>query len=58
MASSAKRKTTMAKLNRERAVKERQLRKQARKDERKRAAAAPPVMPGEASAAEPGETVS
>jgi hypothetical protein len=40
MASSSKRKTTMAKLNRERAVVERRLRKQAKKDARKQAAAA------------------
>ena len=39
MASSSKRKTTMAKLNRERSVLERRVRKQARKAERKRAAA-------------------
>ena len=39
MASNAKRKTTMAKLNRENAVRERRLRKQARKDARKQAAA-------------------
>jgi hypothetical protein len=62
MASSSKRKTTMAKLNRERAVKERRVRKQERKDERKRAAAAPPVMPSDTSAADPdhetGDTVS
>jgi hypothetical protein len=42
MASSSKRKTTMAKLNRERAVLERRLRKQAKKDARKQAAAALP----------------
>jgi hypothetical protein len=40
MASSAKRKTTMAKLNREAAVRDRRLRKQARKDARKAEAAA------------------
>lgn len=39
MASNAKKKTTMAKLNRETAVRERRLRKQARKDARKQAAA-------------------
>jgi hypothetical protein len=38
MASSSKKKTTMAKLNRENAVRERR----ARKDARKQAAAAPP----------------
>jgi hypothetical protein len=39
MASSGKRKTTMAKLNRERRLIERRVEKQARKDARKRAAA-------------------
>jgi len=39
MASSSKKKTTMAKLNRENAVRERRLRKQAKKDARKQAAA-------------------
>ena len=39
MASNAKKKTTMAKLNRENAVRERRAIKQARKDARKRAAA-------------------
>ena len=38
MASSSKRKTTMAKLNRERRLAERRLEKQARKEARKRAA--------------------
>ena len=57
MASNAKKKTTMAKLNRENAVRERRLRKQARKDARKAAAASvdgsgaahpgAPVTPGE-----------
>ena len=41
MASSSKKKTTMAKLNRETAVRERRLRKQAKKDARKLAAAEP-----------------
>ena len=48
MGSSSKRKTTMAKLNRERSVIERRVRKQARKDARKRAAAeeaASPTVP-------------
>jgi hypothetical protein len=40
MASSSKRKTTMAKLNRERAVLERRHKKQAKKDARKQAALA------------------
>ena len=39
MASSSKKKTTMAKLNREAAVRERRLQKQAKKDARKQAAA-------------------
>jgi hypothetical protein len=47
MASSSKKRTTMAKLNRETAVRERRLRKQAKKDARKQAAAAPPKDPGE-----------
>jgi hypothetical protein len=42
MASSSKKRTTMAKLNRENAVRERRIRKQAKKDARKQAAAAPP----------------
>jgi hypothetical protein len=42
MASSGKRKTTMAKLNRERRLIERRQEKQVRKDARKRAAAAEP----------------
>lgn len=40
MASSSKKKTTFAKMNREQTVRERQQRKQARKDARKQAAAA------------------
>ena len=39
MASSSKKRTTMAKLNRENAVRERRLRKQAKKDARKQSAA-------------------
>jgi hypothetical protein len=39
MASSSKRQTTMAKLAREQAVRERRTRKQQKKDERKQAAA-------------------
>jgi hypothetical protein len=45
MGSSSKQKTTMAKLNRERALRERRLQKQAKKDARKQAAAAPPAEP-------------
>ena len=41
MASNAKKKTTFAKLNREAAVRERRLQKQAKKDARRQAAAAP-----------------
>jgi hypothetical protein len=43
MASSSKKKTTMAKMNRENAVRERRLRKQAKKDARKQAAAVQPA---------------
>ena len=48
MASSSKRKTTMAKLNRERRLLERRHEKQAKKDARKRAAAEQRASPGEA----------
>jgi hypothetical protein len=41
MASSSKKRTTMAKLNRESALRDRRLRKQARKDARKLSAAQP-----------------
>jgi hypothetical protein len=41
MASSGKKKTTMAKLNRERKLRERRIDKQAKKDARKYAAANP-----------------
>ena len=52
MASKSKKKTTMAKLNRETAVREKRLRKQARKDARKQAAAAgPPGGPDDAPSA-------
>ena len=44
MASSSKKKTTFAKMNRETAVRERRLRKQAKKDARKNA---PAVQPDE-----------
>jgi hypothetical protein len=43
MASTGKRKTTMAKLNRERRLLERRLEKKAKKDARKRAAAHDPA---------------
>jgi hypothetical protein len=42
MASRSKQKTTMAKLNRERALQQRRQEKQARKDARRQAADAPP----------------
>jgi hypothetical protein len=48
MASGAKNKTTMAKLNRERTRRERRFEKQAKKDARKRAAAVGAVVPGDA----------
>jgi len=48
MASSGKRKTTMAKLNRERRLLERRLEKKAKKDARKRAAATLPSTPSDA----------
>jgi hypothetical protein len=46
MASSSKKKTTMAKLNRERALRERRELKQAKKLARKRAAAEPAASAG------------
>jgi hypothetical protein len=51
MASSSKKRTTMAKIARENAVRERRFRKQARKDARKLAAA----QPAEEAAAVPPE---
>jgi hypothetical protein len=47
MASTGKRKTTMAKLNRERRLRERRLEKKAKKDARKRASADDPGGPGD-----------
>jgi hypothetical protein len=52
MASSSKKRTTMAKLNREAAVRDRRLQKQAKKNARKQAAAAPPSTPSETPAPE------
>ena len=46
MASNAKRKTTMAKLNREAKLRDKRIEKQARKDARKRQAAAATADPG------------
>jgi hypothetical protein len=51
MASSSKKRTTMAKMNRENAVREKRIRKAARKEARRLEAAAPPPAPVE----EPGE---
>jgi len=48
MGTNAKRKTTMAKLNRERRQRERRLEKQARKDARKRTSADDATDPGDA----------
>ena len=45
MGTNAKRKTTMAKLNRERRLRERRLEKQARKDARKQASTDDAVLP-------------
>jgi hypothetical protein len=59
MASGGKKKTTMAKLARESRLRERRVDKQARKDARKRAAAARSSEPEETAptvASEPGET--
>ena len=47
MGSSSKRKTTMAKLNRERSLLEKRLRKQAKKAARKEAAAAAAAGPSD-----------
>jgi hypothetical protein len=56
MGSKTKKKTTMAKLNRENAVRERRLRKQAKKDARKQAAASPPSEPGDTPGAPADES--
>jgi hypothetical protein len=53
MASSGKKKTTMAKLNRESKLRERRMDKQARKDARKHAAAHQPVGSGDTVTGEP-----
>jgi hypothetical protein len=49
MASTGKKKTTMAKLARESRLRERRVEKQARKDARKRAAAHAPGQPSDRS---------
>jgi hypothetical protein len=53
MASRSKQKTTMAKLNRERAVQERRVQKQVRKDARRQAAAERPLEATDAQDAAP-----
>jgi hypothetical protein len=57
MASNAKKKTTMAKLNREAKLREKRIEKQVRKDARKRAAAAEAEAPETAPADEDGPAV-
>ena len=57
MASSSKKRTTMAKINRENAVRERRFRKQARKDARKLAAAEQPASEAAALPEEPSKPV-
>jgi hypothetical protein len=54
MASSGKRKTTMAKLNRESKLRDKRLIKAARKEQRKREAAIEADAPGDSSIAGPG----
>jgi hypothetical protein len=54
MASNAKKKTTMAKLQRENKVRERRLLKQARKEARKHEAGRSAAASGDAPADEPG----
>ena len=49
MASTGKKKTTMAKLARESRLRERRVEKQARKDARKRGAVPPPSQPSDPS---------
>ena len=49
MASTGKKKTTMAKLARESRLRERRLEKQARKNARKQAALDPPAQPADPS---------
>jgi hypothetical protein len=52
MAANSRKRTTMAKLNRENAVRDRRLQKQAKKDARKQASAARPERPSEVPAGE------
>ena len=55
MASSSKRQTTMAKIAREQAIRERRARKQQKKDDRKQAATASTEEGAPESEAFPGE---
>jgi hypothetical protein len=55
MASSSKKKTTMAKMNRETAVREKRLRKQAKKEARKLEAAEGSVEPADTQPTEQDE---
>ena len=57
MASSGKKKTTMAKLNRERRLRERRLDKQAKKDARKHAEAQPPQQSDDALTGDGGPSL-
>jgi hypothetical protein len=57
MASSGKKKTTMAKLTRESRLRERRLDKQAKKDARKHAPAPHPDHPGDPLNATTGDSV-
>ena len=56
MSSSGKKKTTMAKLNRESRMRERRLDKQARRDARKQAAAQSAGAPDETLTLQPDES--
>jgi hypothetical protein len=56
MGSSSKKQTTMAKMARERAVREKRLLKQEKKEARKQAAAGQEIEPGDAQAEVPADT--
>jgi hypothetical protein len=56
MASSGKKKTTMAKLTRESRLRERRLEKKARKEARKQASAEDPGQTGDAATNDTGES--
>jgi hypothetical protein len=57
MASSGKKKTTMAKLTRESRLRERRLEKQAKKEARKQASAENPGQPGDAATSDVRESL-